>query len=40
MGPGSYDSVAWRPVLDNEIDAVKAYIPEIGTLEGYSKLET
>ncbi len=40
MGPEPYDSVAWRPVLDNEIDAIKEYIPEIDPIEGYSKLDT
>lgn len=40
MGPESYDSVAWRPVLDNEIDAIKGYIPEVEALEGCSKLDT
>ena len=29
MGSESYDSVAWRPVLDNELDAIKDYIPEL-----------
>ena len=29
MGPGSYDSVVWRPVLANEIDAIRHFIPEI-----------
>lgn len=33
MGPESYDSVAWRPVLDNEIDAIRNYIPEIDAEE-------
>jgi hypothetical protein len=31
MGPEPFDSVAWRPVLDNEIDAIRDYVPEIET---------
>jgi hypothetical protein len=31
MGPEPYDSVAWRPVLRNELSALKAFIPELAS---------
>ncbi|RJQ55371.1 MAG: hypothetical protein C4530_16035 [Desulfobacteraceae bacterium] len=29
QGGGFYDSVTWRPILPNEIDAIKPFIPEV-----------
>lgn len=28
-GGGFYESVTWRPILPNEIDAIKPFIPEV-----------
>ena len=32
MGPESYDSVSWRPIHQNELVAIKPYIPEISDM--------